>query len=191
MKLAGSYKLNIKKEIVWQALNNINILKQCIPGCESFEKESDTIFNVTATNQIGPMNATFSGKINLTNIQKNQSYTLSGEGQSSVGFANGSADIILSEENESTTLNYEVNVNVGGKIAQLGSRLIDGVAKKMTDYFFGRFADIVSPIQTVNNFVVKENRVKELKSNFLNNYIYSGLAILILLAVAIFYFVSR
>ncbi len=191
MKLAGSYKLNIKKEIVWQALNDTNILKQCIPGCESFEKESDTIFNVTATNQIGPMNATFSGKINLTNIQKNQSYTLSGEGQSSVGFANGSADVILSEENESTTLNYEVNVNVGGKIAQLGSRLIDGVAKKMTDYFFGRFADIVSPIQTVNNSVVKENRVKELKSNFLNNYIYSGIAILTLLVVAIFYFVSR
>jgi len=191
MKLAGSYKLNIKKEIVWQALNDTNILKRCIPGCESFEKESDTIFNVTATNQIGPMNATFSGKINLTNIQKNQSYTLSGEGQSSVGFANGSADVILSEENESTTLNYEVNVNVGGKIAQLGSRLIDGVAKKMVDYFFGRFADIISPIQTVNNPVVKENRVKELKSNFLNNYIYSGTAILILLAVAIFYFVSR
>ena len=191
MKLAGSYKLNIKKEIVWQALNDTNILERCIPGCESFEKESDTIFNVTATNQIGPMNATFSGKINLTNIQKNQSYTLSGEGQSSVGFANGSADVILSEENESTTLNYEVNVNVGGKIAQLGSRLIDGVAKKMADYFFGRFADIVSPIQTVNNPVVKENRVKELKSNFLNNYIYSGIAILILLVVAIFYFVSR
>ena len=191
MKLAGSYKLNIKKEIVWQALNDTNILKRCIPGCESFEKESDTIFNVTATNQIGPMNATFSGKINLTNIQKNQSYTLSGEGQSSVGFANGSADVILSEENESTTLNYEVNVNVGGKIAQLGSRLIDGVAKKMANYFFGRFADIVSPIQTVNNPVVKENRVEELKSNFLNNYIYSGIAILILLVVAIFYFVSR
>ena len=191
MKLAGSYKLNIKKEIVWQALNDTNILKRCIPGCESFEKESDTIFNVTATNQIGPMNATFSGKINLTNIQKNQSYTLSGEGQSSVGFANGSADVILSEENESTTLNYEVNVNVGGKIAQLGSRLIDGVAKKMSDYFFGRFADIVSPIQTVNDPDVKESRVEELKSNFLNNYIYSGIAILILLAVAIFYFVSR
>ena len=191
MKLAGSYKLNIKKEIVWQALNDTNILKRCIPGCESFEKESDTIFNVTATNQIGPMNATFSGKINLTNIQKNQSYTLSGEGQSSVGFANGSADVILSEKNESTTLNYEVNVNVGGKIAQLGSRLIDGVAKKMADYFFGRFADLVSPIQTVNNPVVKENRVEELKSNFLNNYIYSGIAILILLLVVIFYFVSR
>ena len=191
MKLAGSYKLNIKKEIVWQALNDTNILKRCIPGCESFEKESDTIFNVTATNQIGPMNATFSGKINLTNIQKNQSYTLSGEGQSSVGFANGEADVILSEKNELTTLNYEVNVNVGGKIAQLGSRLIDGVAKKMTDYFFGRFADIVSPIQTTNSPIVKEKRVEEVSSNFLNKYIYSGIAILTLLVVAIFYFVSR
>ena len=194
MKLAGSYKLNIKKEIVWQALNDTNILKQCIPGCESFEKESDTIFNVTATNQIGPMNATFSGKINLTNIQKNQSYTLSGEGQSSVGFANGSADIILSEENESTTLNYEVNVNVGGKIAQLGSRLINGVAKKMSDYFFGRFADLVAPITKHENkttTLVEEERAKELKSNFLNKYIYSIIGILILLVVAIFYFVSR
>ncbi len=191
MKLAGSYKLNIKKEIVWQALNDANILKQCIPGCESFEKESDTIFNVTATNQIGPMNATFSGKINLSNIQKNQSYTLSGDGQSSVGFANGSANVNLVEENETTILNYEVDINVGGKIAQLGSRLIDGVAKKMADYFFGRFADIMSPIQTINNTTVKEQRVKELKSNFLNKYIYLGIFILILLLVAIFYFVSR
>jgi len=191
MKLSGSYKLNIKKEIVWQALNDANILKQCIPGCESFEKESDSIFNVSATNQIGPMNATFSGKINLTNIQKNQSYTLSGEGQSSVGFANGSADVNLVEENESTTLNYDVNVNIGGKIAQLGSRLIDGVAKKMADYFFGRFADIVSPIQIIHDPDVKEKRVEELKSNFLNKYIYSGITIFILLLVAIFYFVSR
>jgi len=193
MKLSGSYKLNIKKEIVWQALNDARILKKCIPGCESFEKESDVIFNVTATNQIGPMNATFSGKINLTNIQKNKSYTLSGEGQSSVGFANGSADVILLDENESTILNYEVNVNIGGKIAQLGSRLIDGVAKKMADYFFGRFADIVDPLQTENKPMVKKDRVrvKELQSNFLNKYVYSGISILILLTVAIFYFVSR
>ena len=76
MKLAGSYKLNVKKEIVWQALNNADILKQCIPGCETFEKESSTVFNTTATNQIGPMNATFSGTITLSNIQENKSYTL-------------------------------------------------------------------------------------------------------------------
>ena len=118
MKLAGSYKMNVKKEVVWKALNDPNILKQCIPGCESFDKESSNIFNATATNQIGPMNATFSGIVALSNIQENQSYTLSGEGQSSVGFANGSADVRLIEENGITTLTYEVDVNVGGKIAQ-------------------------------------------------------------------------
>jgi len=193
MKLDGSYKLNVKKEIVWKALNNPNILKQCIPGCEKFEKETETIFNATATNQIGPMNATFSGRVTLTNIQDNKSYTLTGEGQSSVGFVNGSADVKLSEENEITTLFYSVNVNVGGKIAQLGSRLIDGVAKKMSDYFFGRFADLVSPIITQETLVkrTKTKRVDELKSNFLNKYIYSIITIFILLVVAVFYFVSR
>tara|TARA_B100000686_G_scaffold343586_1_gene424692 strand:+ start:747 stop:1334 length:588 start_codon:yes stop_codon:yes gene_type:complete len=195
MKFSGSYKLNVNKEVVWKALNDSDILKQCIPGCESFQKESNTIFNATATNQIGPMNATFSGQVTLTNIKENQSYTLSGEGQSSVGFANGSADVKLNEENGVTTLSYEVNINVGGKIAQLGSRLIDGVAKKMSDYFFGRFADIVAPLdldkKKESHKSVKEKRVQELKSNFLNKYIYSAIAIFILLLVAIFYFVSR
>ena len=191
MKLTGSYKLNVKKEHAWKALNNPNILKQCIPGCESFDKESSTVFNATATNQIGPMNATFSGTVTLSNIQENQSYTLSGEGQSPVGFANGSADVKLKEENGTTTLSYEVDVNVGGKIAQLGSRLINGVAKKMSDYFFGRFADLVAPQTKTTGRMVEEKRVKELKSNFLNKYIYSILIILILLIVVIFYFVSR
>ncbi len=194
MKLTGSYKMNVKKEVVWKALNDSNILKQCIPGCESFDNESKNVFNATATNQIGPMNATFSGTVTLSNIQENQSYTLSGEGQSSVGFVNGSADVKLIEENGITTLTYEVDVNVGGKIAQLGSRLIDGVAKKMSDYFFGRFADLVAPITKHENkttTLVEEERVKELKSNFLNKYIYSIIGILILLVVAIFYFVSR
>jgi len=194
MKLIGSYKLNVKKEIIWQALNNPDILKQCIPGCESFVKESSTVFSVSATNQIGPMNATFSGKINLSNIKENESYTISGEGQSAVGFANGNADVKLAEENGLTTLSYKVNVNVGGKVAQLGSRLIDGVAKKMSDYFFGRFADLVAPIvkeEKETGTVLEGKRVKEIKSNFLNKYIYLVTAILILLLVAIFYLVLR
>ena len=194
MKLTGSYKLNLKKEVVWKALNDPNILKQCIPGCENFDKINNTHFSVTATNQIGPMNATFSGDVNLSNIKENESYTLSGEGQSSVGFANGSAEVKLLEQDGVTTLNYEVNINVGGKIAQLGSRLIDGVAKKMSDYFFGRFADLVAPItkeEKETGTVLEEKRVKEIKSNFLNKYIYSSIGILILLLVAIFYFVSR
>ena len=194
MKLSGSYELKVKKEVVWKALNDANILKQCIPGCQSFEKESEQVFVTTATNQIGPMNATFSGNIKLSDIKENDSYTLSGEGQSSVGFANGRANVKLSEENGITTLSYDVEINVGGKIAQLGSRLIDGVAKKMSDYFFGRFADLVSPItkkEVETGEIIKEKRVKEIKSNFLNKYIYSTIIILILLIVAIFYFVSR
>ena len=194
MKLSGSYKLSVKKELVWKALNDPNILKQCIPGCESFNKESNTVFNATATNQIGPMNATFSGTVTLSNIQENQSYTISGEGQSSVGFVNGSADVKLVEDNRITTLFYDVNVNVGGKIAQLGSRLINGVAKKMSDYFFGRFADLVAPMlkqEKETGLIIEEKRVQEIKSNFLSRYIYSVIVILILLLVAIFYFVSR
>ena len=194
MKLAGSYALNVKKEVVWKALNDPEILKKCIPGCEVFEKESNTVFNATATNQIGPMNATFSGKLSLSNIQENQSYKLSGEGQSSVGFVNGIADVKLTEENGLTILNYEVDITVGGKVAQLGSRLINGVAKKMSDYFFGQFSDLVAPIKTekkdTGEFVIKK-RVKELKSNFLNKYIYSIILVFILLLVAIIYFVSR
>ena len=192
MKLSGSYKLNVDKENVWKALNDPDILKKCIPGCESFEKSSDATFEASATNQIGPMNATFSGTVTISNIQENQSYTLSGEGQSSVGFANGQADVKLTEENGTTTLFYEVNIDVGGKIAQLGSRLIDGVAKKMSDYFFGRFADLVAPIKSIKEdtgSIIAEKRVKELKSNFLNKYIYSGIGFLILLLVAIFYFI--
>ena len=207
MKLSGSYELKVKKEVVWKALNDANILKQCIPGCQSFEKESEQVFVTTATNQIGPMNATFSGNIKLSDIKENDSYTLSGEGQSSVGFANGRAQVKLTEANGVTILSYEVDINVGGKIAQLGSRLIDGVAKKMSDYFFGRFADLVAPITEKDDFEkatrlsknsdIKSKsqqqkvRVMELKSNFLNKYIYSAVVILILLIVVIFYFVSR
>ena len=122
-----------------------------------------------------------------------------------MGFATGNANVKLSEENGITTLSYEVDVNVGGKIAQLGSRLINGVAKKMSDYFFGRFADLVDPIieqdqvkkaVELNDVPDKEikferKRVKEVKANFLNKYIYSAFTILFLLIVAIFYFVSR
>ena len=140
------------------------------------------------------MNATFSGKLSLSNIQENRSYKLSGEGQSSVGFANGIADVKLTEENGLTILNYEVDITVGGKVAQLGSRLINGIAKKMSDYFFGQFSDLVAPIKTEKKDtgeVVIKKRVKELKSNFLNKYIYSIILVFILLLVAIIYFVSR
>jgi len=190
MKLSGSYNLNIKKEVVWKALNNPEMLKKCIPGCESFDKKDSTTFSTTATNQIGPMNSTFSGTVKLNNIKENESYTLTGEGNSSVGFAKGNAEVKLTETNGVTTLTYEVHLQVGGKIAQLGSRLIDGVAKKMANYFFGRFADLVSPIKKNGKSETEnvEKRVVELKSNFLNKYIYFFGLFFFLLIVAIIYF---
>ena len=112
------------------------------------------------------MNASLSGTVNLLNIKPNESYTLSGEGNSPVGFVNGRADVKLIEENNITTLIYEVNLNVGGKIAQLGSRLINGVAKKMSDNFFGHFADLVSPLKKMIlklHILVKKTK-KELKN---------------------------
>ena len=109
-----------------------------------------------------------------------------------MGFAKVSSIVILIEEIGLTTLTYEVDIDVGGKIAQLGSRLINGVAKKMSDYFFGRFADLVAPLtKKETHTFVREKRVKEVTSNFLNKYIYSTMGILILLLVAIIYFVSR
>ena len=139
MKLSGSYKLNVKKRIVRQALNDPNILKQCVPGCESFEKESDTIFTVTATNQIGPMNATFSGTVTLSNIQENQSYTIKGEGQSSVGFANGSADVKLTEKKWINDINIRSKCKRWRKNCSTGIQVNRWCSKKNVRLFFWTF----------------------------------------------------
>ena len=190
MKLSGSYQIKLEKQKVWEALNDPEILKKSIPGCEEFTKNSDTKFTATATNKIGPFNASFTGNIELKEIDAPNSYVIEGSGNSPVGFASGSAKVSLEDSNVGTKLSYTVEANVGGKIAQLGSRLIDGVAKKMADYFFGRFSDLVAPMKDANE-IVTEKRVKELKSNFLNKYIYSALLGFILLLVVIIYFVSR
>tara|TARA_A100001037_G_C14983709_1_gene559250 strand:- start:170 stop:748 length:579 start_codon:yes stop_codon:yes gene_type:complete len=145
MKLSGSYQINLEKQKVWEALNDPEILKKSIPGCEEFTKESDTEFSATATNKIGPFNASFSGTIELKNINAPDSYTITGSGNSPVGFASGEAEVRLENSNDGTKLIYTVEANVGGKIAQVGSRLIDMTAKKMADIFFGKFSELVSP----------------------------------------------
>ena len=149
MKLSGSYKIPTDKQTVWEALNNPDILQKCIPGCEEFKKNSDTSFTATATNKIGPFNASFKGDIELQDLNPPNSYTLVGQGDSLVGFAAGEAKVTLKEEGGQTVLTYNVEANVGGKIAQVGSRLIDMTAKKMADIFFGKFSDEVSPAGAV------------------------------------------
>ena len=144
MKLSGSYQINLKKQKVWDALNNPEILKQAIPGCEEFIKNSDTEFTAKATNKIGPFNATFTGDIELVDLDPPNSYKISGSGNSPVGFASGEATVKLENYENGTKLIYEVEANVGGKIAQVGSRLIDMTAKKMADIFFGNFSELIS-----------------------------------------------
>ena len=144
MKLSGSYQINLEKQKVWKALNDPEILRQSIPGCEEFIKNSDTKFTATATNKIGPFNASFTGDIELKEINVPNSYIIEGSGNSPVGFASGKAKVKLEDSESGTKLIYEVEANVGGKIVQVGSRLIDMTAKKMADIFFGKFSELVS-----------------------------------------------
>ena len=144
MKLSGSYQINLEKQKVWESLNDPEILKQAIPGCEEFIKNSDTEFTAKATNKIGPFNASFTGDIELGDLDPPNSYRISGSGNSPVGFASGEAKVKLEDYENGTKLVYEVQANVGGKIAQVGSRLIDMTAKKMADIFFGKFSKLIS-----------------------------------------------
>ena len=141
MKLTGTYKIKSDKNSVWKALNDPEILKKSIPGCENFKKNTDTNFTAVATNKIGPFNATFTGDIELKDLNPPDSYKIIGQGNSPVGFATGEAEVKLIESDGITTLTYIVEANVGGKIAQVGSRLIDMTAKKMADIFFGNFSE--------------------------------------------------
>ena len=144
MKLSGTYQINLEKQKVWEALNDPEILKKSIPGCEEFKKNSETEFTAIATNKIGPFNASFTGDIELKDLNPPNSYKITGSGNSPVGFANGEAIVTLEDFDGGTKLNYVVEANVGGKIAQVGSRLIDMTAKKMADIFFGKFSELIS-----------------------------------------------
>ena len=145
MKLTGSYQINLEKQKVWESLNDPEILKQAIPGCEDFKKNSDTEFTATVTNKIGPFNASFTGDVELKDLNPPNSYKIVGSGNSPVGFASGEAIVTLEDYAGGTKLIYNVEANVGGKIAQVGSRLIDMTAKKMADIFFGKFSELIVP----------------------------------------------
>jgi len=151
MKLSGSYQINLEKQKVWEALNDPEILKQAIPGCEEFVKNSETEFTTKATNKIGPFNASFTGDIELEDLNPPNSYKISGSGNSPVGFASGEATVKLENYENGTKLIYEVQANVGGKIAQVGSRLIDMTAKKMADIFFGKFSKLISEDKSLSS----------------------------------------
>ena len=141
MDMTGERRIPAPRSIVWEALNNPDVLKASIPGCESLEKLADDQMKATAAIKVGPISARFSGKVQLTDIDAPNGYRISGEGQGGVaGFAKGGANVALTDDGNDTLLKYQVNAQVGGKLAQLGGRLIDATAKQMADAFFDRFS---------------------------------------------------
>ena len=138
MTMEGEELIAAPVEAVWAALNDADVLKACIPGCQSLEKHSDTELAATVQLKIGPVKATFNGEVTLSDLDPPNAYRISGEGKGGIaGFAKGGATVSLSPEEGGTRLAYVVNADVGGKIAQLGSRLIDSTAKKLAKQFFG------------------------------------------------------
>jgi carbon monoxide dehydrogenase subunit G len=142
MTMTGEATLPAARSKVWAMLNDPEVLKTCIPGCQSLERNGANGFSAVVKTKIGPVAATFKGKVELTDIVPEASYRIAGEGEGGVaGFAKGGARVTLADVAGGTLLHYDVEAHVGGKMAQLGSRLIDGVAKGMADKFFASFAE--------------------------------------------------
>lgn len=142
MEMTGEYRIPAPRQRVWAALNDPEVLRSCIPGCDLLEMTSPTTMTAAVTAKVGPVKAKFTGAVTLSDIRPPEGYTISGEGKGGVaGFAKGGADVALIEDGPATTiLRYSARAQVGGKLAQLGARMIDSTAKKMADEFFGAFS---------------------------------------------------
>jgi carbon monoxide dehydrogenase subunit G len=144
MDMTGESRIPAPRDAVWKALNDPAVLKQSIPGCEELEKVSDTEFVAKVTAKVGPVKARFNGRVTLSDLDPPNGYKISGEGQGgAAGFAKGGAEVRLEPDGNGTLLKYTVHAAIGGKLAQIGARLIDGTARKMADEFFGAFAAVV------------------------------------------------
>ncbi|HWU62988.1 MAG TPA: carbon monoxide dehydrogenase subunit G [Ensifer sp.] len=145
MDMSGEERIAAKREVVWAALNNPEILKACIPGCQNLEMTSPTEMSASVKIKIGPVSATFAGEVTLSDLNPPAGYKISGEGKGGIaGFAKGGAEVKLTEDGDETILAYTVDAQIGGKLAQLGSRLIDSSAKKLAGQFFADFNKAVS-----------------------------------------------
>jgi hypothetical protein len=153
LELKGNFDLTAPKQEVWDALNDAEVLKGCIPGCEEIEKTSDTSFSAKVTAKVGPVKAKFTGDVTLSDLDPPNAYKISGEGKGgAAGFAKGGAHVSLKDnEKGGTTLEYVVTAQVGGKLAQIGSRLIDSTAKKMAREFFETFGKMVDKDENGDN----------------------------------------
>ncbi|HSG94382.1 MAG TPA: carbon monoxide dehydrogenase subunit G [Afifellaceae bacterium] len=143
MDLSGEYRIPTSRGRVWEMLNDPDVLRVCIPGCQELEQTADNAFSAKVTTKVGPVKATFNGNVTLENIKPPEGYTITGEGKGGVaGFASGGADVHLAEDGAETLLTYKAHAKVGGKLAQLGSRLLDSTARKLADQFFSKFAEM-------------------------------------------------
>lgn len=141
MEMSGEYRIPAPRETVWTALNDAQVLRSTIPGAESVDKIADDEFEAVARAKVGPVSARFKGKVKLTDIDPPNGYTITGEGNGgAAGFAKGSAEVRLTDDNGVTVLTYKVNAQIGGKLAQIGQRFIDSTASKLADEFFGNFS---------------------------------------------------
>ncbi|HIF58705.1 MAG TPA: carbon monoxide dehydrogenase [Rhodospirillales bacterium] len=166
MDLTGEYRIPAARQDVWEALNDPEVLKQCIDGCQELSKDSDTQFSAKVTAKVGPVKAKFSGKVTLSDLDPPNGYKISGEGQGGVaGFAKGGATVKLTEDGADTVLSYSANAEVGGKLASVGSRLVEGVAKKQADDFFGKFSEIVGGDQGEDSDLTLTNETKSVEVN--------------------------
>jgi carbon monoxide dehydrogenase subunit G len=145
MEMHGEYTISADRGTVWDALNEPTVLKDCLEGCESFDKKSESDFEAIVTTKVGPIKMTFSFVIKMSDIDPPNSYTLSGEGSGGAsGYAKGSVKVVLTESNDITVLSYTVDASLRGKIGQMGSRVVDSVASRMADKFFKNLTSIVN-----------------------------------------------
>ncbi|BAF88939.1 carbon monoxide dehydrogenase subunit G [Azorhizobium caulinodans ORS 571] len=149
LEMEGSYELPVSQQVAWAALNDAEMLKRCIPGCEELEKVSDTELKAVVVTKIGPVKAKFRGTVTLSDFNAPESYRIAGEGDGGIaGFAKGGAFVQLTPGESGTTLAYKAEAQIGGKLAQLGQRLVAGTAKKIADEFFKNFAEAVAQQET-------------------------------------------
>ena len=156
MEMNGERVLAVPRAKAWEALNDPTVLRECIPGCDSLELTAENQYQVVMTAAVGPVKAKFKGKLTLSDVEPPSSYKLTFDGQGGVaGFAKGGATVALADEGSSTRLSYAVNASVGGKLAQIGSRLIDSAAKKFADDFFNRFQErLVQDVEAGENIAL-------------------------------------
>lgn len=188
MQMSGEYRIPAPRQAVWEALNDPEVLKKCIPGCEELVRNGENAFDAKVVAKVGPVRAKFSGTVELTDIDPPSGYRITGQGQGgAAGFAKGGATVQLAEDGAETVLSYAVDASVGGKLAQIGSRLIDATAKKMADDFFARFAEVVTGPAAAEQIAAPQPEAAPAGEKYIPTYVWvGGLVALVIILLLIF-----